>query len=235
MKVKPAAAFFRDQFEAPRLAGERPRQAMWCVDVSHLKGCAAEVGLAPVKAVNRALAKAGKGFNERSVLEVNEAFAAQVLGCLAEWPELDPAILNPQDGAIALGHPLGASGAASSVPSSTSSPARARAQASLPSASASARASSSSLNAEQPGPNANDERRRRLARRVDSQPAIQHLSMAQWDSWPSSADLRSSHGLIRSGDLRRFEPTAGSHTDACTPHTHDTACVVTVANAYQLA
>jgi acetyl-CoA acyltransferase len=68
-------------------------------------------GLAPVEAVNRALAKAGKAFDDLSVLELNEAFAAQVLGCLAEWPGLDPAILNPQGGAIALGHPLGASGA----------------------------------------------------------------------------------------------------------------------------
>jgi acetyl-CoA acyltransferase len=68
-------------------------------------------GLAPVEAVNRALAKAGKGFDDLSVLELNEAFAAQVLGCVAEWPEFDPEILNPQGGAIALGHPLGASGA----------------------------------------------------------------------------------------------------------------------------
>jgi acetyl-CoA acyltransferase len=68
-------------------------------------------GLAPVEAVNRALAKAGRGFDDLSVLELNEAFAAQVLGCVAEWPEFDPAILNPQGGAIALGHPLGASGA----------------------------------------------------------------------------------------------------------------------------
>lgn len=68
-------------------------------------------GLAPVEAVNRALGKAGKGFDDLSVLELNEAFAAQVLGCVAEWPEFDPAILNPQGGAIALGHPLGASGA----------------------------------------------------------------------------------------------------------------------------
>ncbi|UUU26251.1 thiolase family protein [Streptomyces sp. DSM 40750] len=68
-------------------------------------------GLAPVEAVTRALAKAGKGFGDLSVLELNEAFAAQVLGCVAEWPEFDPAILNPQGGAIALGHPLGASGA----------------------------------------------------------------------------------------------------------------------------
>ncbi|MFD7298002.1 thiolase family protein [Streptomyces sp. NPDC059897] len=68
-------------------------------------------GLAPVEATNRALAKAGKGFDDLSTLELNEAFAAQVLGCVAEWPEFDPAVLNPQGGAIALGHPLGASGA----------------------------------------------------------------------------------------------------------------------------
>ncbi len=68
-------------------------------------------GLAPVEATNRALAKAGKSFADLDVLELNEAFAAQVLGCVAEWPEFDPAVLNPQGGAIALGHPLGASGA----------------------------------------------------------------------------------------------------------------------------
>jgi acetyl-CoA acyltransferase len=68
-------------------------------------------GLAPVEAVHRAPAKAGRGFDDLSVLELNEAFAAQVLGCLAEWPEFDPAVLNPRGGAIALGHPLGASGA----------------------------------------------------------------------------------------------------------------------------
>jgi acetyl-CoA acyltransferase len=68
-------------------------------------------GLAPVEAVNRALAKAGRSLAQVDVLELNEAFAAQVLGCVAEWPEFDPAILNPQGGAIALGHPLGASGA----------------------------------------------------------------------------------------------------------------------------
>ncbi|MFC8069343.1 thiolase family protein [Streptomyces sp. NPDC057293] len=68
-------------------------------------------GLAPVEAVHRALSKAGRTFADLDVLELNEAFAAQVLGCEAEWPEFDPAILNPQGGAIALGHPLGASGA----------------------------------------------------------------------------------------------------------------------------
>ncbi|MPY59318.1 thiolase family protein [Streptomyces spongiae] len=68
-------------------------------------------GLGPVEAVNRALAKAGRAFADLDVIELNEAFAAQVLGCVAEWPEFDPAILNPRGGAIAIGHPLGASGA----------------------------------------------------------------------------------------------------------------------------
>ncbi|QDY75614.1 thiolase family protein [Streptomyces qinzhouensis] len=68
-------------------------------------------GLGPVEAVNRALGRAGRTFADVDVLELNEAFAAQVLGCLAAWPEADPAVLNPQGGAVALGHPLGASGA----------------------------------------------------------------------------------------------------------------------------
>ncbi|MEU6789298.1 thiolase family protein [Nonomuraea angiospora] len=68
-------------------------------------------GLGPVEASRRALARAGKGFGDLASAELNEAFAAQVLGCLAELPDLDPAIVNPDGGAIALGHPLGASGA----------------------------------------------------------------------------------------------------------------------------
>ncbi|MFI6322420.1 thiolase family protein [Nonomuraea sp. NPDC050556] len=68
-------------------------------------------GLAPVTAVRKALARAGRGFDDLTTLELNEAFAAQALGCLAEWPELDPSLVNPHGGAIAMGHPLGASGA----------------------------------------------------------------------------------------------------------------------------
>ncbi|MFI6598117.1 thiolase family protein [Nonomuraea sp. NPDC050536] len=68
-------------------------------------------GLGPVEAIRKALARADKDFGELSVVELNEAFAAQVLGCLAELPELDPALVNPRGGAIAIGHPLGASGA----------------------------------------------------------------------------------------------------------------------------
>lgn len=68
-------------------------------------------GLGPVEAVQRALAKAGRTFADLTTFELNEAFAAQSLGCLAEWPGLDPAVVNPRGGAIAIGHPLGASGA----------------------------------------------------------------------------------------------------------------------------
>ncbi|MDT0382643.1 thiolase family protein [Streptomyces sp. DSM 42041] len=68
-------------------------------------------GLGPVEAVRKALAKAGRDFGDLRTVELNEAFAAQALGCLAEWPQLDPSLVNPRGGAIAIGHPLGASGA----------------------------------------------------------------------------------------------------------------------------
>ena len=68
-------------------------------------------GIGPVEAARRALARAGLGWSDLAAVELNEAFAAQSLACLAEWPELDPAIVNPQGGAIAIGHPLGCSGA----------------------------------------------------------------------------------------------------------------------------
>ncbi len=68
-------------------------------------------GIGPVVAVERALRQAGVDWSDVSVLELNEAFAAQSLACLAEWTELDPERVNVNGGAIALGHPLGASGA----------------------------------------------------------------------------------------------------------------------------
>ena len=67
-------------------------------------------GIAPVEAANRALARAGRGWVDVDVVELNEAFAAQSLACLRGWPELDPERVNPDGGAIAIGHPLGASG-----------------------------------------------------------------------------------------------------------------------------
>ncbi|MGW4466435.1 thiolase family protein [Micromonospora sp. NPDC004704] len=67
-------------------------------------------GIGPVAAARRALDRAGIGFPDLAVVELNEAFAAQSLACLSQWPELDPGLVNPQGGAIALGHPLGSSG-----------------------------------------------------------------------------------------------------------------------------
>jgi acetyl-CoA acetyltransferase family protein len=67
-------------------------------------------GIGPVEAANKALARAGIGWGDLKAVELNEAFAAQSLACMAEWPELDPEILNVNGGAIALGHALGNSG-----------------------------------------------------------------------------------------------------------------------------
>ena len=68
-------------------------------------------GIAPVEATNKALERAGIGWDDVDVVELNEAFASQSLACLAGWPELDPDKLNVRGGAIAVGHPLAASGA----------------------------------------------------------------------------------------------------------------------------
>ncbi|MCA1187205.1 MULTISPECIES: thiolase family protein [unclassified Saccharopolyspora] len=68
-------------------------------------------GIGPVAAAETALRRAGIGWGDLTAVELNEAFAAQSLACLAEWPDLDPEIVNVRGGAIALGHPLGASGA----------------------------------------------------------------------------------------------------------------------------
>ncbi len=68
-------------------------------------------GLGPVEAAETALRRAGISWGDLRVVELNEAFAAQALACLKAWPELDPTIVNPRGGAIAIGHPIGASGA----------------------------------------------------------------------------------------------------------------------------
>ncbi len=66
-------------------------------------------GFAPVAAANTALARAGIGWGDVGAVELNEAFAAQSLACIRAW-DVDPAIVNAHGGAIAIGHPLGASG-----------------------------------------------------------------------------------------------------------------------------
>jgi acetyl-CoA acetyltransferase family protein len=67
-------------------------------------------GVAPVEAANRALARAGRTWADVDFVELNEAFASQSLACAQLWPDLDPAKLNIDGGALAIGHPLGASG-----------------------------------------------------------------------------------------------------------------------------
>ena len=87
----------------------------------------AQMGLGPVHAATPILERHGLGLNDLDYWEINEAFAAQVLGCLAAWKDegycrdvlglqramgaLDEAKLNVDGGAVALGHPVGASGA----------------------------------------------------------------------------------------------------------------------------
>ena len=68
-------------------------------------------GIGPVEAANKALRKAGLTWEQIDVVELNEAFAGQSLACLQGWPELDAEKVNQRGGAIAIGHPLGASGA----------------------------------------------------------------------------------------------------------------------------
>jgi acetyl-CoA acyltransferase len=70
-------------------------------------------GYAPVEAAAKALARAGIGWSDVGVAELNEAFAVQSLACVDAWLEQglsDPEVVNTRGGAIALGHPLGASG-----------------------------------------------------------------------------------------------------------------------------
>ncbi|MGW4335414.1 thiolase family protein [Rhodococcus koreensis] len=67
-------------------------------------------GFAPVEAANTALTRAGITWAEVEAIELNEAFAAQSLACIDAW-KVDPAMVNAWGGAIAIGHPLGASGA----------------------------------------------------------------------------------------------------------------------------
>ena len=69
------------------------------------------MGIGPVMASNKALAKAGLKMEDMDIIELNEAFSAQVLACIRAWglEDNDPRI-NPNGGSIAIGHPLGVSG-----------------------------------------------------------------------------------------------------------------------------
>jgi 3-oxoadipyl-CoA thiolase len=69
------------------------------------------MGIGPVDSTKKLLGRLGMTLEEFGVIELNEAFAAQVLACVREMPGLEPKKINPNGGAIALGHPLGCSGA----------------------------------------------------------------------------------------------------------------------------
>jgi acetyl-CoA acyltransferase len=76
-----------------------------------VSGCAPEVmGIGPVEATRKALGRTGIAAADLDVIEMNEAFAVQVLACCRDL-DIDPGRLNRDGGAIALGHPLGATGA----------------------------------------------------------------------------------------------------------------------------
>ena len=103
-----AAALLVMERGAARERGYRP---LACVLASAVVGVDPQImGIGPVPAVRKALARAGLTVADLDLIELNEAFAAQALACIREL-ELDPEKVNVYGGAIALGHPLGATGA----------------------------------------------------------------------------------------------------------------------------
>ncbi|MDB5478177.1 MAG: fadA3 [Alphaproteobacteria bacterium] len=102
-----AAATLICSLEFAQKYGLKPMAKIRSMAVS---GCdAALMGLGPVASSHKALQRAGLSLDDIDIVELNEAFAAQSLGVLREL-NIDPAKLNADGGAIALGHPLGASG-----------------------------------------------------------------------------------------------------------------------------
>jgi acetyl-CoA C-acetyltransferase len=105
-----AAAMILASKQAGDAAGVKP---MARVIASAAAGVPPHImGIGPVAACRKALARAGLGLKDMDVIEINEAFAAQVLACLKGLDiAFDDSRVNPNGGAIAVGHPLGASGA----------------------------------------------------------------------------------------------------------------------------
>jgi acetyl-CoA acyltransferase len=104
-----------DGASAVLLGSEGAAEAIGTAPLARVAGRAAFAldpqgfGYAPVEAANRALARAGVSWDQVGAVELNEAFAVQSLACVDAW-KVDPEIVNTRGGAIALGHPLGASG-----------------------------------------------------------------------------------------------------------------------------
>ncbi|WP_328185439.1 3-oxoadipyl-CoA thiolase [Marinobacter sp. OP 3.4] len=105
-----AAALIIGSLEAGEKAGIKPRARIVSAAIAGVEPRV--MGYGPVPASEKALARAGLSINDMDVIEINEAFAAQVLGCTTRLGiDQTDSRLNPNGGAIAVGHPLGASGA----------------------------------------------------------------------------------------------------------------------------
>ena len=105
-----AAALIIGSRKAGEKAGVKPLARILAAAVAGVEPRV--MGLGPVPASRKALARAGLALKDMDVIELNEAFAAQVLGCLKLMDiDFDDDRVNPNGGAIAIGHPLGASGA----------------------------------------------------------------------------------------------------------------------------
>ena len=102
-----AAAVVLMEMQAAKRANLQPMARL--VSYGHAGIDPKIMGLGPVSAVRNALSKAGLSISDIDVIESNEAFAAQALGVSKDL-ELDPAKVNPNGGAVALGHPVGATG-----------------------------------------------------------------------------------------------------------------------------
>ena len=94
-----------------RYAREKGLDMMARIRSVAVSGCSPEImGMGPVASTNKALQRAGLTLEDMDVIEINEAFAAQTLAVVKELG-VDQSKLNLDGGAVALGHPLGASGA----------------------------------------------------------------------------------------------------------------------------
>ncbi len=109
------ASPLNDGASAVLLGSEQASDRLGRAPVARIAGRAAHAlepqsfGYAPVEAAEKAMARAGISWSEVGAVELNEAFSVQSLVCLDAW-KIDPAIVNTRGGAIAIGHPLGASG-----------------------------------------------------------------------------------------------------------------------------
>ena len=106
-----------DGAAAVLLMGKQKAEGLGIKPIARMLGSATAgvhpnyMGIGPVHATRKLLSRLGMTMEDFGVVELNEAFAAQVLACVQEMPEFDLKKINPNGGAIALGHPLGCSGA----------------------------------------------------------------------------------------------------------------------------